>query len=666
MRFFGIKFAAVIALSGILCLGADVPKVRLQSTTVAENSQRLYFWRSTPVGNSAQMLTLFFREHRGQSAEAEGGLPVVSVLRDTLGDADPENDRLVYAWLLSYTSLNTGQKVLSAVPFFYWRLGEGSKSIGSRDTSALLNLSAPEHTVLPNIARTLFQWTTLDPMGMPVRAVTRSYRANQVDNERFHIQEAITFLENAPVSDSQLGLTAAQLHTLIARLELRKELLGGLVTDKAAASYGEQSELEHERIRSRNWELMRQCAEKTGLYFQSLDLAGAQDEYAILWYPVNGKPPQTGTSLAAIWKLLNIGDPWADTRIRDWKGATYARAVDASGSLLAAEQSGVAEIQMVPLAVYSLTYPKQPLLLIDFRDKLHVRRHEMTQRSINQITAGLIGLSHFTNWYYYLGADLYDFVVARHGRAMDAAARLDCYAEFRANLFLDDRLPSELRDDLQRHVTSLSINPLGATPDRDFQVAKSRYAVLQANSEAGGAITKRLDKERRAELPRYTESPKARVGEAVLHTLSFGVYTHRSREAETTLAALDMYRRAESQIDFLESLADAGTPPEIAYESSRIQASIAELRSLIPGITSRSMISRASASLEHVRTLSRDSGLQSDCTSALAAIQNRNMQPVAASRDSGMVAINKDAASGFPAGNSSHPSGFTPVVSSLK
>lgn len=61
------------------------------------------------------------------------------------------------------------------------------------------------------------------------------------------------------------------------------------------------------------------------------------------------------------------------------------------------------------------------MLLIDFRDKLHVRRHEQVQRAITELTVGVIGISPLTNWYYYLGMSLYEFIA---GPARDTAARI--------------------------------------------------------------------------------------------------------------------------------------------------------------------------------------------------------------------------------------------------
>ncbi len=48
---------------------------------------------------------------------------------------------------------------------------------------------------------------------------------------------------------------------------------------------------------------------------------------------------------------------------------------------------------MIPLALYSLEYPKLALVLNDFRGKLNERRHQVTQRSINELTAGVLGLT---------------------------------------------------------------------------------------------------------------------------------------------------------------------------------------------------------------------------------------------------------------------------------
>jgi len=619
----------LVVFSAIATLwAADIPPQRLSSTIAGENNQS-YYWQVTPVAHTAELLTLFCRSCPS-AGDAYSDQPLVAVLRDTLGDADPENDRVTDVWLLTYSRLNLLQRALSAVPFFYWHVGQGSASAGKRDIAPLFDLTAPQRPVLSETGRDILQWTMLDPMTTPVRASSRAYRTNQLDHERLHLEEAISYLRRAPVSDAESSLTEEQLDTIIARLELRKRLLGGLASETRAAKLGAESGFEQERIRSRNWELLRQCAEKTSLVFEPLRLGGSTEDYAILWFPVHGSAPATGTSLAPIWKLLNIRDAWSDARLQNWKGPVYARP--------GMEQPKEDATQWIPLAVYGLNYPKLPLLLVDFRDKLHVRWHEMTQRSINEITAGVIGISHFTNWYYYVAADLYDFVATRHGSAMNQAARLDCYSQFRVALALDRQLDPELRRDMQRRVDALALNPMEAAPSREFAAARARYRRLETETQ-DGKLTARLDKQRRYELTYFAESRKAQITEDVLHDVTLGLYTHRARKSPQMLRALDAYRRVDDRLRLLDSLVESGTQPEVAYDATRIQGAVAELTTLLPAIRSSDLRAHAAATLLRLESLSRDEHLRGDCSVALLAL--RRGPPVDAAHASGVVAARR-------------------------
>ncbi len=629
---------AAFFISALLSSASDIPQQRLQRTIVRDTGQPVYYWQATEVGRSAQLLTLFCRWPGGKDQSTEG-VPLVSVLRDTLGDRDHENDRVSYVWLLTYARPNFGQRILSAVPFFYWRITDGSKDVSVHDTAPLLDLTAPQHPVMSEIGRDVLQWTTLDPLTMPVRASTRAYRTNEIDHERLHLEEAMSYLRNAPVGNTDSVLTQMQLSTVLARLELRKRLLGGLVSEHCAAQLGREDSFEEERIRSRNWELLRQCAERTGLIFEPLDLAGNTGHYAVLWFPMGQTVGPSGTRLGAVWKLLNIQDPWNDARLKHWSRPQYDRWLDENGLLVPAGAQGVRQIRLVPLAVYSLQYPTSPLLLVDFRDKLRLRRHEVTQRTINEVTAGVIGISHFTNWYYYVAADLYNFVAARHGAAVSQSARLDCYSQFRVELALDHQLDADFRNEMQGRVESLAVNPLEGAPDREIQLAKLRYARLQAEAQDGKHLEERLDKQRRSELAEFGESAKARVSFSVLHDATLGLYTHRARKGDGNLASLDRARRLEYDLNFLDSLIEAGTPPEIAYDSSRVRAYVVELSSLMPGVRAQQMRVHVTEILERLQELSRDLGLQADCSIALAALKGNQPPMVRASIEQSITGV---------------------------
>ena len=429
---------------------SDVPADNAPSTTslrqgfesgdrspVTINQSSPYYWKTTPVGNSAQLLTLVCRAC-GVSTGTEQDLPLVSVLRDTLGDQTNENDRVTYVWLLTYAHPRMGQRILSAIPFFYWRIGKGSKSVSKHDTVPFMDLSAPENPMMLQVSRNLLQWTAFDPIMTPVRASTHAYSTNREEDERLHIEEAISYLRQAPVSDDSTALTQVQLDTVIGKLKLREILLGGLGTDNQAARVGMQSDFEQERIRSRNRELLRQWAERTGLIFEPLNLNGNQAHFAILWFPQSESAEPENLSLQSIWKLLAIRNPWTDERLKNWKGPAYERTFDKNSSE-----------SVIPLAVYSLDYPKQPLILMDFRHKLSRRRREVAQRSVNELITGVLGISHFADWYFYIAFDLHRFIVGRRGAALDEASRLDCYSDFRVNLALDRTIDPSLKKDME-------------------------------------------------------------------------------------------------------------------------------------------------------------------------------------------------------------------------
>lgn len=618
------RFLIVLGLfSAAFCKAEDVP-ARPQSTTLVQNNQVVYYWKNEPIAQTAQLLTLFCSgcgpvSNLDTTDSATPDIPLVAILRDTLGDFQADNDRVMDVWLLDYANPGIGKKLLSAVPFFYWHPGNGSSSAGEANPKPLFDLTAPQHPVLSEFGRNLLQWTALDPMMMPVRATTRAYRSNGLDDERLHLDTAISYLRSAPVSSDGTALTQNELDTVIARLELRKKLLGGLVSQKRAAKIGEESGFEDERIRSRNWELLRQCAEKTGLIFEPLNIAGQDDEYAMLWFPVGQSAPVTGTDLGPIWKILNFRDPWSDDRLKR-SHIQYTRAFDAGGSLLPMGESGERQQVLIPLGVYSLTYPKLPLLLVDFRDQIHVRRHEMTQRSINEITAGVIGISHFTNWYYYVAADLYDFVSGRHGAAVDQSERLDAYSRLRVALALDRQLDPALRKSVRARLDDVSVNPLEAAPAREMRNAQVRYARLEEESGPQGQLTVLLDHQRRVEIALFGKSNVHLEWETLLHTTTLGLYHDRAPESPDNLAQLDVDRRVEYQLNFLDTLAAAGTEPEVSYDVARIHASVEELNSLMPQVDAPRLRAHAIATLQKLRRISHSTDLQADFSNAIASL----------------------------------------------
>ncbi|MBA3247573.1 MAG: hypothetical protein H0T63_05760, partial [Pyrinomonadaceae bacterium] len=129
-----------------------------------------------PVASGAELLTIF-GEINGLATQPgdDSSLPLVSILRDTLGDAAPDNDQLRYVWTHTYTRPMASQRLASAVPFLYSRVGNKSRS-GKSVPPPVIDLAAAERDVWQKLFWSALQSILLDPVSLTVKASTRTLR----------------------------------------------------------------------------------------------------------------------------------------------------------------------------------------------------------------------------------------------------------------------------------------------------------------------------------------------------------------------------------------------------------------------------------------------------------------------------------------------------------
>src|SRR5271165_5534625 len=94
-----------------------------------------------PIGSGCEILTVFGRLPDGKVEPKFDDVPLVSVLRDTLGDENPLNDRLRYVWVLSSAPPSVLQRAASALPFYYWHANAGKNP--DRRPVPVIDLGAP-------------------------------------------------------------------------------------------------------------------------------------------------------------------------------------------------------------------------------------------------------------------------------------------------------------------------------------------------------------------------------------------------------------------------------------------------------------------------------------------------------------------------------------------
>ncbi len=105
------------------------------------------------------------------------------MLRDTWGDANSENDRIRYVWLLDNARPGWWQQAAAALPFFYSRAASRGKD-GS--------VPAP----LADLGQLPLQLTIFNPAGMAFRASTRTYLGNRENERKACFEQALSVVES--------------------------------------------------------------------------------------------------------------------------------------------------------------------------------------------------------------------------------------------------------------------------------------------------------------------------------------------------------------------------------------------------------------------------------------------------------------------------------------
>ena len=263
-----------------------------------------YRSESQPVAGGAELVTVFARVNVPASASTASGtegseVPILAVLRDSLGDDDPANDRLRSVWILTSTRPTPWQRAASALTFGFFRAG--SKRHAGRVPSPALDLASPSRSVYSNLFSDGLQVIELDPMGAPIRVhhphlshqFERLYQAPGLPGAR---QSWITSRSHPA---SQSALPDSQLREIYSRLSLSTHTFGGLVREQYLSRYYDKETTQLEQTRGHNWELLRQRAELNGLYFEPLAIGDASPSQALLWIARSDLDTRAAATLTA-------------------------------------------------------------------------------------------------------------------------------------------------------------------------------------------------------------------------------------------------------------------------------------------------------------------------------------------------------------------------------
>jgi hypothetical protein len=522
------------------------------------------------VEGGAELITVHAKLSGLESTENDKWIPLVSILRDTLGDRNPENNRLRYVWPLTYTRPTLKQRLAAAVPFFYTRVGNKEKL--TKTPPPALDLAAPESEVWDKLFWAALQNVLLDTYGTPIKASTSSYRRNSGDYKRSHIIRALSVLALYEAVKGETVFTPAEMATIQGRLFLSQKTFGGLVDDSHLQNYYAKRTTKTRDERGHNWELLRQRAESESLYFEPLLMPDGSATHALLWVAKRDLLKQQGSRFSG--RFLNIANPWTDKRLLNWKGYVETRYFDSENHLVDSQTPGAEAVEMIPLGLYGLDNPKIPMLLVDFRDTYNPKKREMSKRVLKDITRNMLSLSKFGNLPFFLGRTVFDFVTGRRGMDINQPSRLHTYSQLKLLLALDSSMDEELRSELSGRLETTSLNPFENDIDAEARIAMAQYEALLAFAKDPKGLPARIERDRRAEMMPLEHGGKAQFAFRMLNVLSFGKYVHREEYSEAMEDRLDIARRLQYHTKFLQQIAKSSAAVEITWNLEDIRRSL--------------------------------------------------------------------------------------------
>ncbi|MBA2341111.1 MAG: hypothetical protein H0V88_12000 [Pyrinomonadaceae bacterium] len=527
------------------------------------------------VSGGAELLTIFAsaNDSTATTGNTSADIPLVSILRDTMGDRDTENDRLRYVWMLTYTRPAAWQRVAAAVPFLYARVGN-KKRAGKGVPPPLIDLATADRDVWDRFFWIALQNLLFVPDGIPVRASLNTLRRNLNDYRKAHLIRALAVLSlYDSVGDHAPAFSPSEMSDINARLTLAESTFGGILDDVYLGLASQKQTKQQLDVRGQNWELLRQRAEAESLYFEPLQMPDGSATHAVLWASRNDLAANRSRTFNK--RFLNIDNPWSDRRLQRWDGYSQTWYFDAENRRVSKETAGARPVAMIPLALYGLDYPKIPILLVDFRDRYNPKRREISKRLLEDVARNLLNISRFGDLYFFLGRTVYDFVTSRRGMDINQPSRLQAYSQLKLLLSLSQSLDPQLRAETSRRLEAVSANPLENDIKAETQIARDQYSALRLYALSPDGLPARIERDRRAEMVPLAHNRTEQILFRLAHLASFGLYTHREAASSAAAATqLDEARRIAYHTRFLREAVKAGPVVEVVRNIEDVRRSL--------------------------------------------------------------------------------------------
>lgn len=567
----GKRLLFLVCMAALWATGANSA---FAQSGVGLSAESLFRVEKEPIAAGGELLTVFGRPDAGVGGDSHAApeVPLVSVLRDTLGDSDRENDRLRYVWVHGYTSPSAAQRIASAVPFLNRRTGNKTLSEDPGVPPSVIDLGAPARELWRHVLWTVAEYTVFD-YGVIVKTSVRAFKRNDEDYRKAHVIRALAVLALFETErTAEAALTPSELRDIQSRLVLAQSTIGGLINDGYLTRVHERQISTSEDVRGHNWELLRQRVEAEHLYFDPLTMPDGSTTHVLVW----AARDDIGTRRKFNKRFLNINSPWGDKKLLQWQGVTETRYFDSNNVQVSPDTPGARAVELIPLALYGLDHPKIPALLIDFRSNSNPKRREVSRRVVNDITRGVLELSPYGDLTYLAGRSAFNFVTGRRGMDINQPSRLRSYSQLKLLLTLNESIDPELASEATRLIEHVSMNPLQNDLDVERALAKQSYArLLEAAREEAGGLSATLERDRRREFARAEHGVFARILLNSATVATAGIYRHRESESPAEQKeGLDVSRRLAYHRRYLKDTLASTPIVEVTASLDEVQRSL--------------------------------------------------------------------------------------------
>ena len=632
LRSFCRKTAAAFFLAAFLAFGVfssaacaqgvgneSGPGGLFETASKGDDAELPFSVETIKIDGGAELITIFYRMNGTfDKPDANGErrpIPLVSVLRDSLGDDIVENDQLRYVWMLTYTKPTTTQKLLSFIPFYY-RRSASKTDAGTTVPPPIMKLTGGLGNFIEPIIWEMLTRSWFGAAGQKFKLIYGPQRGQRENYKRTALTEAATIISMYKQVADEAGLSSSELSDLQTRLGLTDKTFGGMMQTSNFLRANDKMHLESTANRGQTRELLRRFTESAGLYFQPLVTPQGDAKHAIGWVFKEDLIPNKDR----VWegRFLNIKSPWNDPKLLDWKGYSEVRWFDEESREVPPNTPGAVSKTLIPLAIYGLDFPKIPIILVDFRDLGNPKKREMTKRALDDVMGNIFSLSQGGGKALAYGRFIYDFVTGRRGMDLNQPSRVRSYSQLKMILAMDESLNEDLRKEIATRLENVSLNPLENDLAAEMNLARGQYKNLVDYAKSPDGLRVKIEEERNREMTVAAHGGKMPLKYTIAHFLSFGLYDHRDKPTAELMAKADTKRQLNFHERRIRETAYYSVQPEVDANVNELMRSLTFIAQ-----NGTKASSKTAAAIAKLFTATDEDDIRNASLAALFKIENK-------------------------------------------